>query len=394
MNILYHFRTRGTGAEAVHIAGIAQALERMGHEIVFSSPTGVDPRKTAGASPFKSKVREGRLARWARRCPSFVFELLEIGYNVSAWLRNCRLLAARRFDLIYERHAFFLFATAWLAGRRKIPLVIEVNELVGDERVRDQPWFSPVARWADRFTFRRAALIVVVSPHLKRRIESQGIAPEKVLVLPNAVDAEAYATPADGRQVRDRWKLNGTLVIGFVGWFVEWHKLDLLVAAFARLAARHPQLRLLMVGEGQLGEALMRQAGELGVADRVVFTGAVSHEAMPAHLAAMDICVVPHSNEYRSPIKLFEYMGQGRLVVAPRTEPIAMVLRHGENGLLFPPGDGEAMAAALEQAVMSADLRQRVGDQARRDVLEHHTWARNAEAVLAAVGPVRPGSSH
>ena len=52
MNILYHFRTRGTGAEAVHIAGIVRALEKMGHHVILSSPTGVDPRKTAGETPF------------------------------------------------------------------------------------------------------------------------------------------------------------------------------------------------------------------------------------------------------------------------------------------------------------------------------------------------------
>ncbi len=385
MKILYHFRTRGTGAEAVHIAGIARAMERLGHTIVFSSPTGVDPRATAGASPFKSGQRETLLARLARRCPAFVFELLELGYNLSAWWRNRRLLADDNFQLIYERHAFFLFATAWLARRKGIPLVVEVNELVGDERVRKQPLFSGLARWADRFTFQRASLIVVVSPHLKRRIEAMGVSAERILVLPNAVDANDYEQLADGSEVRRRWKLENMLVIGFVGWFVEWHKLEMLLATFAKVCQGRPDLRLMLVGEGKLGAQLEQQAAALSVADKVVFTGAVSHKDMPAHVAAMDVCLVPHSNEYRSPIKLFEYMGQGRCVAATKTEPIEMVIRHGENGLLFSPENEQDLKVTLEEAVGSADLRERLGAQARRDVLARHTWTMNAEAVLKVV---------
>jgi len=385
VKILYHFRTRGTGAEAVHIAGIARAFEALGHEVVFSSPTGADPRRTAGASPFQSNRKESWPAKLARGCPDWCFELLEIGYNLSAWRRNRRLLSQAGYQLIYERHAFFLFATAALARGRGLPLVVEVNELVGDERVRGQPLFSGLARRCDRFTFERARLIVVVSPHLKRRIEALGIPAERVLVLPNAVDAAAYQRPADGSPVRHRHALANTLVIGFVGWFVGWHKLDMLLRVFAGLAKRHPNLRLMLVGEGGLGESLRAQAALLGVGDKVVFTGAVGHADMPAHIAAMDVCVVPHSNEYRSPIKLFEYMGQGRPVVAPGTEPIAMVLRHGENGLLFEPGSEEGLFNALATAVESAELRQRLGAQARRNVLEKHTWTHNAGAVLRAV---------
>lgn len=369
----------------MHIAGIARALERLGHEVVFSSPTGVDPRRTAGSSPFAGRQSAGLFHRVARSCPSCLFEFLELAYNFASFRRNRRLLRQGRFELIYERHAFFLCSTARLARQANVPLVVEVNELVGDERVRRQPLLAPVARWCDRVLFRQASLIVVVSPHLKRRIEAQGIDACKILVLPNAVDAEDCRLPADGAEVRRRWQIDRTVNIGFAGWFVSWHRLDLLLEAFARLSGREPALRLVLIGEGELGGELAATAKRLGAADKVVFTGAVSHAAMPAHIAAMDICVVPHSNEYRSPIKLFEYMAQGKAVVAPRTEPIAMVLRHGENGLMFEPGSAAGLQATLEQAVRSPELRSRLGAQARADVLARHTWTRNAEAVLKAV---------
>ena len=382
MKVLYHFRTRGTGAEGVHIAGIANAFGELGHRVIFSSPTGVDPRATAGASPYGEAGRRSWLAGLSRKVPAFGFELLELGYNATAFFRNAAILRREPCGLIYERHAFFLCSTALLARRFRVPLVVEVNELVGDARVRRQPTFARLARWCDRVIFRAADVIVVVSPHLKRRIEACGIDGGKVLVLPNAVNRADFEKMADGRDVRRRHGLGDATVVGFVGWFVPWHRLEMLVEAFAESCGRHAGMKLLLVGEGELRGALDRCARELGIADRVVFAGAAPHGEIPAHVAAMDICVVPHSNEYRSPIKLFEYMGQGRAVVAPRTEPVGMVVADGLNGLLFEPESKEQLAARLAVLAGDAALRWRLGEQARRDVLEKHTWTRNASRVL------------
>lgn len=382
MNVLYHFRTRGSGAEAVHIAGIANALERLGHKVVFASPTGVDPRATAGANPFQDSGRGGLLRFVSRNCPAFLFEILELGYNFIAWFRIRKLLRRSSFELIYERHAFFMFATAVLAQRWRVPFVVEVNELVGDERVRKQPIFSALVRRCDRVTFQRANLIVVVSPHLKRKIVAQGIGEQKVLVLPNAVNREEFADPAEGGAVRERWNLGGAVVIGFVGWFVAWHRLEGLIEAVAALCRQSSEIRLLLLGDGSLREALVAAARQHGISEKLIFTGAVPHAEIPTYIAAMDIAVVPHSNEYRSPIKLFEYMGQGKAVVAPRTEPIEMVIRDGVNGVLFEPGSTDGLTKALATLINQPELRSRLGGQARRDVLERHTWEHNAAAVL------------
>ena len=213
MKILHHFRTRGVGAEAVHIAGVANALEVLGHKVVFSSPTGVDPRASAGVNLLQDSDRGGIVGFVSRKSPAAFFEILELGYNIVAWFRNRRLLHRERFDLIYERHAFFMFATALLAQRWRIPFDVEVNELVGDERVRKQPSFAALVRQCDRITFQRANLIVVVSPHLKRKIVAQGIDVQKILVLPNAVSREEFSIPADGGEWRKRWCCKESVVI-------------------------------------------------------------------------------------------------------------------------------------------------------------------------------------
>jgi glycosyltransferase involved in cell wall biosynthesis len=385
MTILYHFRTQGTGAEGVHIAGIANAFEELGHRVVFSSPTGHDPRATAGENPFASGPR-GVLARLATCAPRFIFELIEIAYNFVGAYRNLRLILREKPALIYERHAFFLFSTAMLARMLRLPLVVEVNELVGDERVRPDPVLAWCARAADRVTMRLASRIVVVSPHLQRRVIALGVPSARVLFLPNAVAAASLDAPADGAAIRARYQAAGAIIIGFVGWFVPWHRLDRLIEQFATLAAGKSRLRLMLVGEGTLRPDLTALATRLGIAGRLIWTGTVPHAEVPAHLAAMDICVVPHSNVYRSPIKLFEYMARGRAVVAPRTEPIGTVVRHGENGLLFDPEDAADLRAQLARLANDPGLRDRLGQAARETVRARHTWLENARAVLSPGG--------
>jgi glycosyltransferase involved in cell wall biosynthesis len=385
MPLLYHFRTRGAGAEAVHISGIVRAFEKMGHRVILSSPTGVDPRQTAGSSPFS---RPGVAARIARLLPGPLFELLELLYNLPAFTRNLRLVRKHDCRLIYERHAFFLFSTALVARLRHCPLIVEVNELVGDPRLRAQPLFSRLARWTDRFLFRRARLIVVVSPHLKRRVQEYGIPEDRILILSNAVSEDDLVPPPEPStavplSIHQSSIINhqSPFILGFTGWLVQWHRLDFLIQALA--LPEFASVTLLLIGEGPLQSALESQARALGV--RVQFHGPLPHSAIPAALRAMDACVVPHSNDFRSPIKLFEYMAQERPVLAPRTEPIESLLTDGKEALLFTPLDPESFRSALRKLLASKELRTSLGRAARRLVQEHHTWEQNALKIMSAI---------
>lgn len=384
VRILIHFRTRGTGAEGVHLSGMAGGFTHHGTEVEFSSPTGVDPRTARGSNPFGQK-QESLLGRLSRRCPKFVFELLEIAYNAAAWWRNRRLLRKGQFTFIYERHAFFLCATAGLAKRFNLPLVIEVNELVGDERIRPNPTFLRLAQWADRQVFCRASLVVTVSPHLARRVVEAGADPQKVLVLPNAVSAATLDRAETGPALRQKLGIASTdIVIGFVGWFVPWHRLDLLLEAAARLAALGHSVRLLLVGAGPLESELQALAERHGFAASMIWAGAVPHDSVAEYVGAFDIAVVPHCNDYRSPIKLFEYMAARRAVVAPSVEPIATVV-DAECAALFTPGDVDSLFQSLERLVQSPQLRTEFGQRGWELVRSRHTWEHNARRVLDAL---------
>ena len=168
-----------------------------------------------------------------------------------------------------------------------------------------------------------------------------------------------------------------------MGWFVPWHGLDVLLHAIRRLDAAGLRIAALLVGEGPLRPRIEELAGTLGISRLLRFAGAVPFADVPAHMAACDAAVIPNTNDFGSPIKLFEYLGAGRAVVAPDLPQIAGVVRDGEEALLVPPGDAAALAQALARLAADPALRRRLGEAGRANVLRDHTWRRNAARVIA-----------
>jgi glycosyltransferase involved in cell wall biosynthesis len=392
MKIVYHHRTHGTGAEGVHISQIVQELRRLGNEVNVISPAGREPSETAGENPWVAHggLKRRLMTKLSRVSPQIVFEGMELGYNVAAYTKLRPLLTARQgttnggsqVDLIYERQAFFLGAGAYLARATQTPYFVEVNELAGEKRVRGQV-LVPLAKRIERYVFQRADQIIVVSDFLKDKIAESGVDERKIQVMPNGVDPEIFTPTVDGAGIRDKLGIEpSSIVIGFVGWLVPWHSLEMLIEVLSQLATKYP-VRLLLVGDGVLRDSLVSLARERGVADRVILAGAVSYANVPRYVKAMDICVIPAANAYRSPIKLFEYMAMGKPVVAPDHQPIVRVMRSGESGITFRAGDSGDLRAALASLVENRERREELGSKARSHVLQNHLWRHNAQKVMS-----------
>jgi glycosyltransferase involved in cell wall biosynthesis len=385
MRALYHHRTQGRGVEAVHILGVCGGLRELGCEVEIASPPGVEVT-TESHSAGKS--------RWgwvARSLPQLCFELLEVSYNLAAVPRLVKRIRKYRPDFIYERYALYN-AAGLLAGRlTRTPLILEINETVDVDRERQgkQLVMRPLARWFERSIFRAAAGIAAVSGYLRDQAVAIGVEPERIHVTPNAVDPEWFDPERfAGDVVRARWRMQGCQVIGFVGSFARWHRIDLLVAAFAKVTDQFPDARLLLVGDGAFRSSTVAQVEELGLRARVAFTGRIGHDEIPEHVAAMDIGVMPASNPFGSPMKVFEYMSMGVPTVAPRLGPLEEALRDGRDGLLFTPDDADALAEALRTLMADDEARRRMGTCARARVLRQHRWVHNAQAAID-LAPVR-----
>jgi glycosyltransferase involved in cell wall biosynthesis len=177
--------------------------------------------------------------------------------------------------------------------------------------------------------------------------------------------------------------------VGFVGTLKPWHGLGTLAEAFARLRHRHMHARLLVVGDGPGRQNLEADLEARGLRGDASLVGAVAPEEVPGLLASMDVAVAPYpelADFYFSPLKVYEYMAAGLPVVASRVGQLAELIRPGDNGLLCPPGDAAALAEALVQLWQRPALRRRLGEAARADVLQNHTWDAVARRVLDLAG--------
>lgn len=389
LNILYHHRTQGRGAEGVHISSIVRALEKLGHRVTIVSPPGIDPLGAAGNAPVdKSDVStRGVQTVWkwiSRYLPNALFETSEILYNIPAARRLENALAEQRYDIVYERYAFFMIAGALKAAKHNVPFVLEANEVSGiRDRARRQT-FRRLCELFERALFRRCHGILTVSSHLRDRVLARGVPPARVRVVPNAVDIEKFALVERDLALGAQLGLQGRQVIAVAGWFDQWDRLDFLIEAFARLVASFPGLRLLVVGDGPVLADARKRVEAFRLGDQVVFTGAVPRREVLRYLCLADIAVLPHSNEFGSPVVMFEFMGLRVPVVAPRLAPIEDVHVDGQTALLFKPLDLEEFIAKIGALLSSPPLRREIAERAFEKLNREHTWEYNAKQILSA----------
>jgi glycosyltransferase involved in cell wall biosynthesis len=386
LQFIYHHRTMGRSSQAMHIRSLVEALKAEGHEVTMVSPPGVDPFKSAGMMPFLRKADRARgLERlWkyiSCDCPQFLFEILELLYNLFLPFRLLPMLWRQPDAVLYERHAYFLFMGVLLGKWLKRPVLLEVNELAGFTRARGLI-MERLARRIDAWLFARANHILCVSRVLADEVQQRGASSERVHVLPNAIDPHRFRTSKPGQSHRRRLGLDGSMVIGHVGLFYFWDRLDVLIEVAKSIREQHPEVKVLLVGDGPEMANLKCTAFRLGMESAVIFSGPVPRDDVPAYIDAMDICVLPDSNAFGSPMALFEFMAMGKPCVVPDLGPMRDVIDDNVTGLLFPHADYTALKKGLLRFVEDRALRIAVGTRARDIVFQRHTWTANARFLV------------
>ena len=383
MHVLYHHRTSGDGVEGVHIMGVVRALRGLGHSVDIAGPPGCSPERRRAAGAQAGGLR-ARLKRFARGAPPVLFELAELAYNACALVQMLRLVRRRRPDFIYERTTSNSVAPTLLAGWLGVPIVQEVNVTAEVGRFRPLV-LRRVTAALERWVARRASLAVTVSGAFRQMLIEAGWPGPRIIVCPNAINPDDFAPESVAPAPRPAHVGADDFVVGYVGSFLPYHRLDMLVGIARELAPAHPEARWLLVGDGAERPALERLIDEQGLRDRFWLPGKVPHDEVASYVAAMDVALLASSARFNSPMKLFEYMGMARAILAPRVPAIEEVVTDGRNGLLFEPGDAGSCRDALEGLMADPDLRARLGRNARNSVLANHTWTKNAQRLIGAV---------
>jgi glycosyltransferase involved in cell wall biosynthesis len=319
------------------------------------------------------------------------FQLLH--YNLRVIARLGAILRAFSPSLIYQRHAIFNFSGGVTANRSRIPLVLEANDSeVWIKKHWSRLVLGDLATRCETLALELADRIAVISSGVQEQLSRYTIDRSRVLLNPNGVDPNEFHPDIDGGPIRLRYSISGSTVIGFIGSFTRWHGVETLFEAATLATRQDTSLRFMFIGEGDLRSALEKRAADLGLEKVLIFPGLVPHSAAPSYLAACDILVSPHlgfqdgTPFFGSPTKLFEYMAMGKPIIASRLEQIGEVIVDGANGLHMNPGDSQQLTELIVKLAGDRELCRKLGQQARRDVVERHTWDANVHRIVKSFG--------
>jgi glycosyltransferase involved in cell wall biosynthesis len=204
--------------------------------------------------------------------------------------------------------------------------------------------------------------LIVVSQAIKEKIEDEGRSGVPVSLIYNGVDLQRYNHQQPCCTLHEDYKIEPEApIVGVVARLEAEKGHRTLLAAWPAVLEAVPNARLLIVGEGSEEDSLKSQAEELGISERVVFTG--RRDDVPAVTAALDVAVLPSYREAQG-LSVLEAMALSRPVVASRVGGIPEMIDDGVSGLLVPPHDPPALAAALIRLLTDhpfADMLARAG---------------------------------
>ena len=327
---------------------LARAARERGDEVSFVAP---EP------GPFTELVERER----------FRTEILPLrrSFQLGAAWRLARLLRRRRANVLHTHTLAAANVLSRLAARAVgVPVVSHLHI---------ENHFRPPTRrllaGLDNATARLAARLVAVSEDTRRGYERQGYPCGRIEVVYNGVDV-----PANGG-----FRRNDPARIGEIARLCDVKGQRELLQAVARL----PEARLVLAGRdleqgGAFQDALERESERLGIRERVEFG---FHEDVPALLESLDVVALPSWTE-GLPVVLLEAMAHARPVVATPVGGTPELVVDGETGLLVPPRDPEALAAALRRLLEDPDLARRLGEAGRARVAERFTADAQAHRIL------------
>jgi glycosyltransferase involved in cell wall biosynthesis len=378
---------------ARHIQATIFGLKELGHEIEIWHRTkgriSLDEQKYTHENPAENGGLIKRALKW------IVPEVLWESFKDFLYLRGegefvNRVRKGSQYsnpDLIYERSSYLSTSGLKLAKSYGVPFTLEVNSPFAEQRrkLSGRSWFHDRGVAIEKMNAREADAVFTVSGALKDfLIKSFEVNPNKVLSNPNGVSMPTHELKKINRS--DLFSKNPTFtIIGFVGSIMPYHGLELLIEAFNSALRLKADLYLLIVGDGSQTRELKARCQQLGIEANVLFTGSIPQEDVFSYIDEMDICVMPNSNWYGSPIKIFEYALRGKAVIAPDVSPVREVMEGELDGLIVQP-NVQSLCESILKLVRNPEMRDKLGMSFRKKVLESYTWKENTLRINQVIG--------
>lgn len=336
---------------------LASGLARRGHSCTVVCPPG---------SPLSVRCRDAGLR---------VIEVHARGeWDLPAVLEMRRILVSRTIHILHAHNAH----GAALGAMTRCP---GLPAFVISRRVDFPIGKNPFSRWK----YRVADKVIAISEGVKKILLDDGIPENKIAVAHSGLDLEAYNQLKNGSSVRAEWRLDShSPLVGVVAALAPHKDHKTFLEAVKIVKAECPEARYLIVGDGALKKELEGFTKDLGLSKEVIFTG-FRQDAL-AILRQLDVAVLSSATEGMGTV-LLEAMVFGRPIAATRTGGIPEIVEDGQNGLLAPPHDPQALARNILKILQDKALAKTLGEGGRKKVVEFSVdnTAARTEAVYNEV---------
>jgi len=270
-------------------------------------------------------------------------------------------------NLVYTREIFWsLFSTKFIFEAHNFPRKT-----------------GPFYHWL----FGRMRLFVVLNSYLKDNFIQNGVATDKILISPDAVDKNFFSAVGNRQQVRQDLDLPlDKKIVLYSGNFYDWKGVDTLAYAIKLLPA---EVFFVLLGATKESD-LERIKGIVSACQNVRVLSYVPHREVPGYISAADILVLPNSAKedissfFTSPLKLFEYMASGRAIVSSDLPSLREILNES-NCVFFEPDNVTSLAMVINSLLNNPALAQTLATQALVDS-KKYTWENRAKSILNFIG--------
>jgi glycosyltransferase involved in cell wall biosynthesis len=235
---------------------------------------------------------------------------------------------------------------------------------------------QPIGKYIESWNIRHSDLVLSINEGLREYTIRMGAVREKTDVIRAGIDLEKYdPEKVQGDEIRRYYGIGKEdTVLFFMGWLYHFSGLQEVATSLAHIKDQYPNLKFLIVGDGDVFEDLKKLRQELHLEDRMILAGKQPFNKVPEFIAAADICLLPaHDNEIMHdivPIKMYEYMAMGKPIVATRLYGVMTEFGEG-NGLNYCDNPKQCMKTVLD--MIDRKMLNYEGEKARRFV-KGNSW--------------------
>jgi glycosyltransferase involved in cell wall biosynthesis len=298
---------------------------------------------------------------------------------------------SRRPAVVHAASNYMNALPALIAARRTgAPFIYEVRGLWELTAAAQRPGWEATDRFKleremETLVAREADHVLAITQGVADELMAGGVASTKITLLPNAVDPELFRPRPPDQKLAAELGMTGDFTLVYAGSLNEYEGLDDLITALAELREQGTVVRLIVVGDGAASIPLKKQVARLSLGAAVTFVGRVPPDEVMQYLSLADAVTLPRKAfkvcNLVSPLKPFEAMAMAKPVVLTDLPVLREIVQHDVTGLLAAPDSPQALARTLTRLAADPDLRTRLGEAARRWVLQERSWLAAASTL-------------